>query len=358
MELPDQSVYDLTPDDWNEFVRHQGLPAFRASQIQQWLYQQYAASFDEMTNLPQSLRQQLAASLHDLAATARLREHAGSAGRTGKLLLELHDGECVETVLIPAQGRNTVCISCQAGCAFDCAFCASGKGGLVRSLTSGEILAQVAHVSRLLGQRPDNIVFMGIGEPFANYEAVLSAVRRLNDPTAFGIGARHITISTCGVVPGIRRLAGECLQIELSVSLHAASNGQRSALMPVNKRWPLEDLMAACREYTAVTNRIITFEYTLIRSFNDRPSDAARLLELLRGLKCRINLIPLSPVAEFAGETPPARTLYGFRDALLQGGLNATLRTSRGLNVNAACGQLRLHSAGRTGRTTGNGTRR
>ncbi len=348
MDSPANSVYDLTPDDWNSFVKEWGLPAFRAGQIQHWLYQQHVASFDEMTNLPLSLRERLGRSLRDLGGTARLREHSGSEGQTVKLLLELHDGECIETVLIPARGRNTVCISCQAGCAFDCAFCASGKRGLVRSLSPGEILAQVAHVARLLGERPGNIVFMGIGEPFANYDAVLAAVRQLNDPAGFGIGARHITISTCGVVPGIRRLAGEGLQVELSVSLHAPTNGQRNALMPVNKRWPLEDLLAACRDYTAATNRIITFEYTLIRDFNDRPSDAARLLELLRGLKCRVNLIPLSPVDEFAGEPPPARTLYGFRDALLREGLNATLRTSRGLNVNAACGQLRLQSAGRT----------
>lgn len=343
-----RSAYDLAPAEWSALCADWDVPAFRAKQVRQWLYARLAATFDEMANLPILLRARLAATLRDLGETARLRETSGPEGGTRKLLLELHDGECVETVLIPARDHTTVCVSSQAGCAFACAFCASGKRGIARDLSAGEIVAQVVHAWRALGERPSNVVFMGIGEPFANYDAVLCAVRTLNDPDGLGIGARHITISTCGVVPGIARLADEGLQVELSVSLHAPTDAQRSAIMPVNKRWPLAELLAACRDYTARTNRIITFEYTLVRDLNDRPADAAALLDLLRGLKCRVNLIPLSPVAEFDGQTPAPDTLHAFRDTLERGGLNATLRLSRGSDLGAACGQLRLRRAPRT----------
>lgn len=349
MSPPNRSAYDLPPPAWTALCEEWGVPAFRATQIRQWLYARQVATFEEMATLPAILRARLAGTFRNLEQTARLREASGDEGSTRKLLLELHDGQCIETVLIPAQDRTTVCVSSQAGCAFACAFCASGKLGLARDLTPGEIVAQVLHASRIGGARPSNIVFMGIGEPFANYDATLAAVRTLNDPDGLGIGARHITLSTCGVVPGIRLLAEEGLQVELSVSLHAPTDAQRTSIMPVNKRWPLPELMAACRDYTARTNRIITFEYTLVRDDNDRPVDADALLRLLRGLKCRVNLIPLSPVAEFDGQTPRSDTLHGFRDALLRAGLNATLRLSRGKDVDAACGQLRLRRASRAG---------
>jgi 23S rRNA (adenine2503-C2)-methyltransferase len=339
-----RSAYDLTAPEWSALCEEWSVPAFRAAQIRRWLFDRQVATFSEMANLPLLLRARLAATLHDLEETARLRETSGTEGQTRKLLLELHDGQCIETVLIPARDRTTVCVSSQAGCAFACAFCASGKRGLARDLSTGEIVAQVLHAWRLIGTRPSNIVFMGIGEPFANYDAVLRAVRTLNDPDELGIGARHITLSTCGVVPGIRRLAEEGLQVELSVSLHAPTDEQRSVLMPVNKRWPLAALMAACRDYTARTNRIITFEYTLVADTNDQPEDANALLGLLRGLKCRVNLIPLSPVAEFDGQTPPTETLHRFRDALERAGVNTTLRLSRGSDLDAACGQLRLRA--------------
>ena len=206
-----------------------------------------------------------------------------------------------------------------------------------------EIAAQAARAARLLGRRPDNVVFMGIGEPFLNYDAALAAARRMNDPApdGLGIGARRITVSTCGVVPGIERFAGEGRQFELSVSLHAPTDEQRAALMPVDRKWPLGVLVPACRAYTERTGRIVTFEYTLVAGFNDRPEDARALLALLRPFPSRVNLIPLNPVKEFSGRTPSAATCEAFRAALERGGLNATLRRSKGRGVNASCGQLR-----------------
>ncbi len=338
------SAYDVTPDGWRTLCGRWGLPTFRAEQVVRWLYGRRVGSFAAMHTLPKALRDRLSCEFRDLDGTAMVRDVRGASSRTRKLLLALHDGQCVEAVLIPARNRITVCVSSQAGCAFGCAFCASGQRGLVRNLDAGEMVAQVLRAMELLGRaRPGNVVFMGIGEPLANYEPVLEAVRLLNHPDGLCIGARHLTLSTCGVVPGIRRLADEGLQVELSVSLHAPTDAQRDAVMAVNHRWHLAVLLEACRDYTARTNRIITFEYTLVRGFNDRPSDAQALLRLLDGLPCRVNLIPLSPIAEFEGETPPEEVLEGFRDALCRQGLNATLRRSRGADVSAACGQLRLH---------------
>ncbi len=345
MQAARPSALDMTPDAWRDLCRGWGVPAFRAGQICRALYVRRAGAFEAMHTLPAALRARLAESFLDPEGTARVQAVEGRRGGTRKLLLALCDGQCVEAVVIPARGRVTVCVSSQAGCAFGCAFCASGKRGLVRDLGCGEMVAQVLRATELLGGRPGNVVFMGIGEPLANYEPVLGAVRVLNHPEGLGIGARHLTLSTCGVVPGIRRLAEEGLQVELSVSLHAPTDAQRDVLMPANRRWPLAALMAACRDYTARTNRIITFEYTLVRGFNDRPSDARALLRLLAGWPCRVNLIPLSPIAEFDGETPPAEVLEAFREALVRGGVNATLRRSRGADVNAACGQLRLRHA-------------
>jgi len=274
--------------------------------------------------------------------------------------LECRDGQCAEAVLIPAPGRNTLCVSSQAGCAFGCAFCASGAKGLERDLEAGEIVAQVVVASRLIRHggngspgatpstglgRPENIVVMGMGEPFANYDAVFKALRILNAADGLNIGARHITVSTCGVVPGIERMAGEGLQFELSVSLHAPDNELRSRLVPANKRWPLGVLLPACRAYTQKTGRVITFEYTLVAGVNDSPQHARAVAKLLRGTGGRVNLIPLSPVEGFQGTAPLPRVCMEFLRELERAGLNATLRQSRGGEVDAACGQLRLRFA-------------
>lgn len=342
------SLYGLDAAALAEAVRAAGAPAFRAKQLGEWLWARPVASWDAMTNLPKALRTALAERFLDLDGTLETLEVAGADGGTRKILSRLADGELVETVVIPARDRATVCVSSQVGCAMGCAFCASGRNGCARNLSAGEIAAQAARAAVLLGRRPDNVVFMGMGEPFANYDNALAAARRMNAPApeGLGVGARRITFSTCGVVPGIERFAGEGVQFELSVSLHAPTDELRSALMPVNRRWPLGVLVPAVRAYTETTGRIVTFEYTLVAGFNDAPEHAKALLALVRGFPCRVNLIPLNPVPGFDGRAPDAADCEAFRSHLERHGLNATLRRSKGRGVNASCGQLRRSRIG------------
>ena len=253
----------------------------------------------------------------------------------------LSDGERVEEVLIPADDRRTVCLSSQAGCRFHCAFCASGQAGFRRNLEAGEIVGQVLLAWRGFGEKPTHVVVMGVGEPFDNYDAVLQAVRLINDQDGLCIGARRITLSTAGVIPGIERLAGENLQVELSVSLHAPSDKLRSELMPINRTYPLNRLLKACEAYFAATKRLITFEYTLIENVNDQPPHAKELARRLSAFPCRVNFILLSPVEEYAGAPSSSSVAERFIQVLDKAGINATLRASRGTAVHAACGQLR-----------------
>ena len=296
-----------------------------------------------MRNIPSSLREQLVArcSITPLSTI----ESEGRAGATRKLVVALADGEQLEEVLIPAPGRNTVCVSSQAGCRYRCAFCASGQAGLSRNLTAAEMVGQVLLAVELLGERPSHVVFMGIGEPLDNYTEVLKAVRIINDGEGLAIGARRITISTCGLIPGIKRLADEGLQVELSVSLHAPDDELRSELMPVNDKYPMSDLLAACERYTDKTGRIVTFEYTLVRDLNDSIEQAHALADLLAPLHCRANLIPLSAVSGFDGEASTTDRAEAFIEILADSGINATLRVSKGSGLKAACGQLRYRKA-------------
>ena len=294
-----------------------------------------------MRNIPAELREKL--SLRAVLPATRCLEVDGTPKGTRKMVIGLRDGEEIETVIIPARGRRTVCVSTQAGCAYGCAFCASGMNGLSRNLTAGEIVGQVLEAADLDGKSPTHVVFMGIGEPFANYDAVITAIRTINDPKGLGIGARRMTLSTCGVVPGIERLASEGIQVELSVSLHAPDDELRDELLPINKTYPLAELLEACDRYTEATGRLITFEYTLVRDLNDSPEHADDLAELLHNHKCRVNLIPLSPIDEFDGRPPRPGIAGMFVDTLVEEGINATVRQSRGGTVTAACGQLRLH---------------
>ncbi|MBP5320660.1 MAG: 23S rRNA (adenine(2503)-C(2))-methyltransferase RlmN [Kiritimatiellae bacterium] len=363
------SPWSVPPAEWRGIcVEALGEKAFRGDQIVDALYRQFAASWGEVTTLSAALRQKLEARfpIRPLEQVALSDSGDGSV----KLLLGCPaDGERIESVLIPSKGRLTQCISSQVGCNFRCAFCASGLLGKKRNLTAGEIVGQVMAACRYLRAkapdgpgvdergrgktelpRPGNIVVMGMGEPFDNYDEVIRALRILNDQKGLAIGARHITISTCGVVPGIQRLAEEGLQFELSVSLHAPDNLLRDQLMPVNRMWPLEVLLPACKAYMEKTGRIITFEYTLVRKFNDRPHHADRLIALLRNMPCKVNLIPLSPVEEFSGKRPDTADCKAFLDRLLQAKINTTLRFSKGRDVNAACGQLRLNGLKSPGR--------
>ncbi len=335
------SIYGLLPEEMEALCKKLGQPAFRAKQIWNWLYDKQVCAFNEMKNLPAAFRGLLAEHV-DLHPLEKL-DVRGAKGETQKLLFRLADNEMIETVIIPAprRGTNTVCVSSQVGCVYGCAFCASGQKGVIRNLTAGEIIGEVMEVIRELGERPNNVVFMGIGEPFDNYDEVMKSIRIMNHSGGLNIGARKITVSTCGVVPGIQRFAGEGLQVELSVSLHAPDSDVRSELMPVNETWPLEELLDTCAEYTATTRRIITFEYTLIRDINDSPEQARELVRRLSRFPCRVNLIPLSPVAEFDGERPDDATVRMFFRTLEKAGINTTLRNSRGSGLQAACGQLR-----------------
>ena len=335
------SIYGLLPDELAGFCKEQEQLVFRAKQILDWLYAKRVASFDEMKNLPAALRCALAENFS--IQSASIIEISGNAGETQKLLMELADGELIEAVIIPSarRDRNTVCLSSQVGCAFHCAFCASGQKGKIRDLSAGEMIGELMACANLLGERPDNVVFMGIGEPFDNYDETLRAVRIMNHADGLGIGARRITVSTCGVVPGIQKLSEEKIQIELSVSLHAPDSEIRSALMPVNRRWPFNELLAACETYTEKTKRIITFEYTLIRNVNDSAAHAHTLADALKKFPCRVNLIPLSPVKEYTGERAETETMKTFLHILEKNGINTTFRDSKGSALKAACGQLR-----------------
>ena len=338
------ALQSLFPEELQALCRAAGQPVFRGKQLWQWVQVQGATRWDQMGNLPKALKDSLAAT--HTPAPAKMLQESGDSGGTRKWLVGLDDGESIETVLIPARDWTTVCLSTQAGCKMGCVFCASGKCGFARNLSAGEITAQFQLAAAAAGRRPDNIVYMGMGEPFDNYEEVLRSVRILNLPEGLNVGARRITISTCGIVPGIRRLAEEGLQVELSVSLHAPNHELRRKLMPVENRYPIDELLAACVDYTAKTKRFVTFEYTLIRGVNDSPRDAEELAGRLRPFSCRVNLIPLSPVAEFAGEAPARAAIETFERTLANRGVSVTLRESKGKGVDAACGQLRRRTLG------------
>lgn len=343
MALP--SLYDSTFPELSQWVQTHGEPAYRARQIFYALYQEKVASFEGLSVLPKALRERLSKDFV-LTSLTPVRSQTSSDG-TVKWLSQLSDGELLETVLIPAQERQTVCVSTQVGCAYACAFCASGMNGFRRNLTSGEIVQQVL----LMGSDPSkglapiritNVVFMGMGEPLANYENVLKAVRILNDPEGLRIGARKITISTVGLVPMIERLAREGLQMELSISLHAPNDTLRGKLMPVNRKYPLKELIAAAKAYAKTTKRLITFEYILIDQVNDGLPQAKELVQLLKGMRPKVNLIPCHPTPGTSWGPPPRARMVAFERFLRAHGIPCTLRRSRGLDIDGACGQLRL----------------
>ena len=321
-----------------------GEPGFRARQVWDWLYVHLAGGFEEMSNLPMALRERLG-QYYTIDPFERVHELVSEDGLTRKALLRLADGETIETVLMEYELRHTVCVSSQVGCPVGCSFCASGQGGLARNLQVAEIVAQPLHYARQLraqrGASVTHVVVMGIGEPLLNYDAVWKGVETWNDPRGLGLSARRITLSTAGYLPGIERLAGERLQVGLAVSLHAADDALRDQLVPLNHRYPIADLLAACRGYVARTGRRITIEYALIDGVNDTLAHAYRLADLLRGLLCHVNLIPLNPVPEAGYRPSPQTRVRAFQRALKERGVPATVRLRRGVHIQAACGQLR-----------------
>ncbi len=343
---------DLTLPALEEWARARGWPAFRARQVWGAVYRRLESDPLALHELPRAQREELAASMR-LSGLEIAERHVDERAGTEKVLFRLHDGVTVETVLMryPARAdtapRATVCVSTQAGCALACAFCATGRMGWVRDLSAGEIVEQVLYCARVLraeGQHVTNVVFMGMGEPLLVYDATLAAVRTLTHAEGFNLGARHITISTAGVVPGMLRLAEEGLQVGLAVSLHGPDDETRSAIMPINRRYPITEVMDAVRVYIANTNRRVTFEYIMIAGVNDSVRQATALAALLRGLLCHVNLIPFNPVAgvDLARSSPEAIAL--FRDVLADNGVNVTVRDTRGNAIRAACGQLQTEA--------------
>ena len=334
----------LMLSDIEALVAEMKEPGYRAAQIASWVFDKGVGTIEEMTNLSKALR----VKLQEYAHISQLKlAHQSKSRRspTTKFLFELEDRQTVETVLIGGTQRNTICISTQVGCAIGCRFCASGLAGLVRNMTTSEIIDQVIQARRIFGdKRPiNNVVIMGMGEPLANYKNVMQAVRVLNAPWGLGIGARKITLSTSGLVPKIYDLAKEHLQFELSVSLHAADDKTRSLIVPINKQYPIKPLMKACHDYVTTTNRVITFEYVLLHGVNDRFADVKNLAALLRNTKYKLNIIPYNPVAGLPFETPSERRQTAFVEALQSAVIKMTVRRERGRDIDAACGQLRLN---------------
>ncbi len=330
----DQAALATLLKDW-------GFPAFRAKQLWHWIHDKGVTDFDDMGNLPNALRERLRsdATLGTLQVVAE--EESGDG--TVKRLYRLSDGQVVESVLMPyADGRRTACISSQAGCAMGCVFCATGQMGFVRNLTATEIFEQAKRFADDLtacDERLSNIVLMGMGEPFHNYDAVLDAIGRLRGD--LGIGQRHITVSTVGLVPDILRFADEGLQVKLAISLHAANDADRSALLPVNRKWPIAVLMEACHTYVSKTKRRISFEWALIAGKTDSAEQAHELGRLLKGLMCHVNLIPLNPTDGFDGGPTDGADAARFVEILEHYRVPATLRVRRGIDINAGCGQLK-----------------
>jgi len=334
-----RSLYDLDRAAWGEFLSEE--PKFRVDQIFNGLYHQ-GKELDELTSLPQTLRTRLKSELPTALQTVT--QQASDNGETTKFLWELSGGARVETVLMLYPDRATVCISSQAGCAMGCSFCATGQAGFERQLSAGEIIEQVVRARRVAAEqqpprRVSNIVFMGMGEPMANFDNTWAAVQRIHDDME--IGARHITVSTVGLIPGINRMAAEALPVNLAVSLHAADDDLRNELVPINRKYPLNDLMDACAHYFAATRRRVSFEWAMIHDVNDRISDAQALAGLAQPLRAHINLIPLNPTPGYAVRGSSRNRVRAFREELERLGINVTVRDTRGTEIDAACGQLR-----------------
>jgi 23S rRNA (adenine2503-C2)-methyltransferase len=327
-----RSLLGQFPDELEALAVQMGEPRFRGRQLFSWLHHKGVLDVDRMTDLPVHFRARL-----PLSPSEEVRHLHSADGQTSKLLLRLHDGQEIEVVEMRAGARKTICVSTQAGCAMGCVFCVTGQFGFARNLEAGEIVEQVLRFRDVT-----NVVFMGMGEPLANYDETLRALRLLTHPDGLGLGARRITLSTSGLVPHIRRLAGEGLQIGLAISLHAANDELRTQLMQVNRRWPIPEVVAAADHYSRVTGRRVSYEYTLMAGVNDADEQADELARLLSGRLCHVNLIPLNPSEDASLRAPSAGRALAFEDRLRGAGITATIRQNRGRDILAACGQLRL----------------
>jgi 23S rRNA (adenine2503-C2)-methyltransferase len=335
--------YDLPFDTLKERLAEMQAPAYRTRQMFDWAYGRLVGGYDEMSNVPAALRETFAEAVPFLTMNL-VRELVTDNGDTYKLLYETFDGQLVETVLMLYTDRATVCVSCQVGCAVGCAFCATGLGGLTRNLTAGEIVQQTvdaARRARQLDRQLTNLVMMGMGEPLQNYVETMKFINIIHDPRGLSFGARRITISTSGIIPRIDALADEPYQVNLAVSLHAPNNELRSQLVPINGRYPVEDLLAACDRFIAKTGRRISFEYALMNGINNSDEIARELGRLLRGRLCHVNIIPFNPVDVLEFERPNPEMIERFASIVRESGIPTTVRYSRGVEIAAACGQLR-----------------
>ena len=338
----------FTKSEWEVRMQELGQPTYRAGQVLDWLFRRRVRDWGDMSNLPASIRQILSENF----PTRRLEKvrETGSKDTTRKFLFRLADGQLIESVLIPASpalygeasDRRTICISSQVGCAYGCKFCASGLDGWKRNLTAAEIVDQFLQVEAESAEKINNIVFMGMGEPMANYDNLLRAISILNAPWGVGIGARHMTVSTSGLAPRIRDLATQPLQVRLAISFHGATDEVRARIMPVNKKYPIEELLSACEEYVGIKKQRLTFEYILIRDINDSPEQAQLLAQHARRVNAKVNLIPYNTVEGLEWDRPEESCQEEFLGILRNAGTEATLRREKGHDIAAACGQLRL----------------
>ena len=342
-----QDLKSMTMAEMQAAFSELGQPTFRAKQVFTWLHRG-AASFEEMTNLSKPLRETLAARYY-ITQPRIARKQVSKLDGTIKYLWQLGDGNCVESVVMQYHHGNTICISSEVGCPMGCKFCASTLGGLVRRLTPAELLDQVLFSQKDSGLQLSNIVLMGIGEPLDNFDAVMRFLELVNSPDGLNIGMRHISLSTCGLVDKIEKLAERNLQLTLSVSLHSPDNESRNKIMPVNKRWPVEELLAACRAYFEKTGRRVSFEYTMIDGVSDSPEQAELLAKKLRGMQAHVNMIPLNNVAESGLRCSSRQAIARFQKILEEHGVTATVRRTLGSDIDASCGQLRRKYEGTQG---------
>ncbi len=334
--------YDLTFEDLTEYLQNLGEPTFRARQLWHNVYKRLLDNPDQMTDIPRELRSHISETITFTPLETRTTVRSDD-GNTVKVLFSLADDLLIEAVLMRYKRRRTVCLSTQVGCAMGCVFCATGQMGLERNLTPGEIVGQVIHFARDLAsedERVTNLVIMGMGEPFHNYPATMQAIKILNDPRGFKLGARRITVSTIGLVPMIKRFAQENQQVNLAVSLHAATDNLRSELVPINQRYPLDELIPTCKEYVQKTGRRITFEWALIRDVNDGIDQATALVNLVKGTNCHVNLIPVNPTQGYATRATSQERIKKFLNTLNEYKIPCTIRVRQGVDINAGCGQL------------------
>lgn len=334
-----RDIRSLTADEIAELVQELGQPAFRAKQICEWVFTKHVSSFEEMTNIPKKLREQLSEHFSFRLPEELVKQVSRDGSR--KYLLEFSDGTSVETVGMPSKNKLAVCVSTQAGCAMGCAFCATGFNGLTRSLSAQEIVDQVRHVAMDFDERVTSVVFMGQGEPFANFDATVEALRMLNDPDSYAIGARHLTVSTCGIIPGIKRFSELPEQFTLAISLHSAVQSTRNKLMPGVKKYTLPRLHEAIQAYVEKTGRRPTYEFAMIDGINDTNHEMEALIDFCRGTLCHVNLIQLNDTPGSLLKPSPMKKVETLQKRLQMHGVEATIRNSRGNDIDAACGQLK-----------------